>query len=340
MVSGRRRAGLARRAQAARRYVSTARTRRCESGSSSRPSLRKICLTCASTVRSVTNESLRRSRDWKPFGEQAEHLALAPGQLVERVVAAPAAERGAQTIVGSTTVSPSASRRSASTRMPGVEHALLEQVADALGMLLEQPQRVARLDVAARAGARRRRDVRADLAARRRGPRRCASAACGCRRSPRRGAWRPPGAAARRRPRPRRRLDAGLAQQAHDALAREHRVLGDDYAHGISARRSVGARSSPPPSAPTRSATWTSDVVARRAVVGGGDDETAVAHRGADADRRRPPRSGVADRLVDRHVGAGLDGRGEALVGHVAAADRRAARRRRASGAPTRGRLR
>ena len=51
------------------------------------------------------------------------------------------------TIVGSTTHSPSSMRRSASTSTASVGHALLEQVADALGRLLEQPQRVARLEV-------------------------------------------------------------------------------------------------------------------------------------------------------------------------------------------------
>ena len=41
--------------QCARRYASTARTRRCESEFDGRPSLRKICVTWASTVRSATN---------------------------------------------------------------------------------------------------------------------------------------------------------------------------------------------------------------------------------------------------------------------------------------------
>src|SRR5207244_4437944 len=53
-------------------------------------------------------------------------------------------------------------------------------------------------------------------------------------------------------------VDLGLAQQADDALARQHRVVGDDYAHGISAARDVEPNAVWPPSAPMRSATWTS----------------------------------------------------------------------------------
>src|SRR5437763_5992569 len=53
-------------------------------------------------------------------------------------------------------------------------------------------------------------------------------------------------------------LDAGVGQQADDALARQHQVVGDDYAHGINARRPVGWISSSPPSAPMRSRRCTS----------------------------------------------------------------------------------
>ena len=48
-------------------------------------------------------------------------------------------------------------------------------------------------------------------------------------------------------------LDVGAFEQPHDPLAREHRVLGDDYAHGSSTRRTWPARSTRPPTAPTRS---------------------------------------------------------------------------------------
>src|SRR5205809_3395712 len=49
-------------------------------------------------------------------------------------------------------------------------------------------------------------------------------------------------------------VDACLFEQADDALTREHKVVGDDYAHGITARRLVSPTSSEPPRAPTRSA--------------------------------------------------------------------------------------
>src|SRR4029450_7660464 len=52
-------------------------------------------------------------------------------------------------------------------------------------------------------------------------------------------------------------LDAGVAQQAADALAGEHGVVGDDYPHGSSARSRVGSAVGPPPGAPPRSASWT-----------------------------------------------------------------------------------
>ena len=51
-------------------------------------------------------------------------------------------------------------------------------------------------------------------------------------------------------------LDAGIAEQADDAFARQHDVVGYDYAHGISARTLVGPTSSEPSSAPMRSARW------------------------------------------------------------------------------------
>jgi hypothetical protein len=52
-------------------------------------------------------------------------------------------------------------------------------------------------------------------------------------------------------------LDAGIAQQPDDALPGEQDVVGDDYAHGSSARSRVGSTASRPSRAPMRSASWT-----------------------------------------------------------------------------------
>src|SRR5207247_782837 len=51
-------------------------------------------------------------------------------------------------------------------------------------------------------------------------------------------------------------VDAGLLEQVNDALAREQVVVGDDYAHGMPARSVVVSASTEPPSAPTRSLSW------------------------------------------------------------------------------------
>jgi hypothetical protein len=49
-------------------------------------------------------------------------------------------------------------------------------------------------------------------------------------------------------------VNAGVAQQADDALAGEQGVVGNDYAHGSSARSRVGSTARRPSSAPMRSA--------------------------------------------------------------------------------------
>src|SRR5262249_22856297 len=56
-------------------------------------------------------------------------------------------------------------------------------------------------------------------------------------------------------------VDLGGSQKAHNALAGEHDVVGNDYAHGISARSRVGSTTRIPPRAPTRSASMTIDDV-------------------------------------------------------------------------------
>src|SRR5947208_2419803 len=52
-------------------------------------------------------------------------------------------------------------------------------------------------------------------------------------------------------------VHTGLTEKADDALAREHGIVCDDYAHGISTRRLIASTLSEPPSAPTRSERWT-----------------------------------------------------------------------------------
>jgi hypothetical protein len=49
-------------------------------------------------------------------------------------------------------------------------------------------------------------------------------------------------------------VNSGVGQQVHDPLTGQHGVLGDDYAHGISARRHPDSKVKRPPRAPTRSA--------------------------------------------------------------------------------------
>ena len=102
-------------------------------------------------------------------------------------------------------------------------------------------------------------------------------------------------------------VDAGVGEQAHDPLTREHHVVGDDYSHGISARSVVSPSSSVPPSAPTRSArcgkwptAWPSLVVRR-------DREASVRAVDADGEERRASPRRVLDRLGHGHVGRRLD---------------------------------
>ena len=157
-------------------------------------------------------------------------------------------------MVGSITVSPSAMRRRASTRIADVEDALLEQVADALGVLFEQPQRVARLDVL-------RQHEHADVGVARADPLGGDEALVGVGRGHADVDDRGVGLS---EPDVAEQalgvlglghdLDSGVPEQADDPLACEHDVVGDDYSHGISARRVVAPTSSEPPSAPTRSA--------------------------------------------------------------------------------------
>ena len=114
----------------ARRYVSTASTRRWSSPPAGRPSLPRIERTCVSTVRSSQPEPLRDRRVRASLGHERQHLALARGQLAERVVAALRREERRDNL--------RIERRAAVAHPPRrieevvhVEHALLEQVPEA-----------------------------------------------------------------------------------------------------------------------------------------------------------------------------------------------------------------
>ena len=136
--------------------------------------------------RALGDEEPRRDRAvGEALGDEREHLALAGGQLGERVRRGGGGRepRDDRRVDHGLAVGDPPQRVDEDR---DVEDALLEQVADALGMLLEQPHRVARLDVLREHEHADARGARPGSPARRRAPRRCASAACGCRRSRRR----------------------------------------------------------------------------------------------------------------------------------------------------------
>ena len=217
-----------------------------------------------------------------------------------------------------------------------VEDALLEQVADALGVVLEQAHRVARLDVLGQHAARRCRGAPRGSAARRRAPRRCASAACGCRRSRRRAGARRPAAAARRRPRPaptprRRRRSSRRTMPSRVSMTSSATTT----RMGSRAWTSDGRASTRPPSAPTRSATGSEQRRRGRSVVAHLDHERvpsarATTHGGV----ARAAARGVLHGLDDGDVGGALDGGRVAPLGEVADLDRQRGAARRASTAP------
>ena len=164
------------------------------------------------------------------LGHQLEHLALARREAVERVVAAAPAEH-----VGDDR---RVEHRAAGGDAPDgvgeaaeVGHAVLEQVADALGVVADQVDRVALLGVLARARARRRPGcvARISIAARR--PSSvlsggiwtstiATSGLCAATLRSRSGASAGLGDD----------LEARVAEQPHDALAQQRLVFGDDDA--------------------------------------------------------------------------------------------------------------
>ena len=154
------------------------------------------------------------------------------------------------------TVSPSAIRRSASTRIANVEDPFLEEVTDPLRVVLDEAHGVAGLDVL-------REDEYADCAMFR--PDRLGGDETlvhvrgrhpnvdDCRVGPREAhvTEQPVGVL-----RLGNDVDARVPEKADDPLPGEHDVVRDDYAHGISARNVVPSTSRTPPMAPTRSARW------------------------------------------------------------------------------------
>ena len=165
---------------------------------------------------------------------------------------------------------------------------------------------------------------RARISRPRAGPRRCASAACGCRRSRRQAGARRRARAARRRRSRARPPRSRPRQQPREPLAQQHRVVGQDYAHGISACTTVPrprglSTYSRPPSASTRSASPRRPLppaspAPADAVVGDLHDRPPVDALHADTHRGR---LGVLDDVGQRLgydvVGGGLDALGEPL---------------------------
>ena len=127
-----------------------------------------------------------------------------------------------------------------------VGDAVLEQVADALGAVGEQLERVARLDVLREHEHAGLRDAARGSPARRAGPRRCASAACGCRRSRRPGLYeRTFSSSSSALPGLADDLEAGVLEQPRDALAQQDGVVGEHDAEPLRAAATASAARRP-----------------------------------------------------------------------------------------------
>jgi hypothetical protein len=124
--------------------VRTATTRRWYAGVARRPSLRKICRMCVSTVREL-RKALADAVVRVALGHEAKHLALAVGELFERAGASARHQPGDDCRVDDAFAVADAAERVGEDGDVG--DAVLEQVSSALGVLLEQAHRVARLEV-------------------------------------------------------------------------------------------------------------------------------------------------------------------------------------------------
>ena len=131
--------------RSARSHLSTASTRRCVAGSSRRPSLPKMLVTCFSTV-PVSHQA--SAMPWFDLpGHQLEHLALARCQRLERIAVAAPADRAGRRPRGRGPSRPAATRRTASVKALDVGNAVLEQVAHPRRVVADQFERIGLVEV-------------------------------------------------------------------------------------------------------------------------------------------------------------------------------------------------
>ena len=220
-------------------------------------------MTCASTVRSVTNSRAAIARFERPSATSAKtsrsrSVSPASGSVRRRRPQEAGHDRGVDDRFPVHDPPQGVGHRG------DVEHPVLEQVPDPFGMILDQPQGVARFDVLGQdqdADLRMVRPYRpgrdealvgvgrghldihdghvrpllADLAQQRLG----VVGLC-------------------------HNVDPGVPQQPDDPLPGEHDVVRDNYPHGISTPNRVGSTVRMPPRAPTRSAIAVIDEVRLR----------------------------------------------------------------------------
>ena len=285
-----------------RRYASTASTRRWSALVGGKPSLTKMPATCFCTARAVTTRRSAIARFERPSAMSASTSRSRGVSALERVVVALGGRAAARRASGRAPSRPSATRRSGVDELGEVDHAVLEQVADAPAGSREQRHRVARLDVL-------REDEHADVRVRARGsqrrarcPRRCGSAACGCRRPRRRAACgdlvqQLVGVAACADD-----LEARLGEQARDALAEQPQSS------------AITTRTGSPPAAASRRrrAEEPRRAVERLDAVGSPRRPGAPPRRRPRRRRRRPRHHGAV-----RRADAITDARGLRVLGHV-----------------------
>ena len=215
--------------------VRTARTRRWASARRSRPSCSKMFVTCFSTARSVTTSCVGdRACSSGPPPSAPSTSRSRVGQLARADRRRRRRPSSCETTSGSSAEPPSPTRRTASRKSSDVGDAVLEQVADALGAVGQQVERVALLDVLREHEHAGLRMLAADLFRGDAGPSSvlvggmrmstiATSGVCAATlrsRSSASPAWPTTS-------------NPALLEQPGDALAQEHRVLGDHDAHAV-----------------------------------------------------------------------------------------------------------